>query len=38
MDLVSHGLGKEKWGGVPNFIKEHANANFSRTRNRSQLV
>jgi hypothetical protein len=23
MELVSHGLGKEKWRGVPSFIKEH---------------
>jgi hypothetical protein len=30
MDLVSHGLWKEKWGGVPNFIKEHVRANFSK--------
>jgi hypothetical protein len=27
-DSVSHGLWKERWGGVPNFIKEHVNANF----------
>jgi hypothetical protein len=27
-DLVSHGLWK--WGGVPNFIKEHVCANFSK--------
>jgi hypothetical protein len=29
---------KKKWGAVPNFIKEHVHANFSRTQNRSQLV
>jgi hypothetical protein len=29
-DSVSHGLGKEKWGGVPNFIKEYVCANFSK--------
>jgi hypothetical protein len=29
-DSVSHGLWKEKWGGVPNFIKEHVCANFSK--------
>jgi hypothetical protein len=29
-DSVSHGLWKEKWGGVPNFIKEHVYANFSK--------
>jgi hypothetical protein len=29
MDSVSHGLWKEKWGGVPSFIKEHQSANFS---------
>jgi hypothetical protein len=28
----------EKWGGVPNYIKEHVYANFSGTWNRSQLV
>jgi hypothetical protein len=27
-DSVSHGLWKERWGGVPKFIKEHVNANF----------
>jgi hypothetical protein len=27
-DLVSHGLWKQRWGGVPNFIKEHVNAYF----------
>jgi hypothetical protein len=27
-DLISHGLCKERLGGVPNFIKEHVNANF----------
>jgi hypothetical protein len=27
---VSHGLWKEKWGGVPSFIKEHVCANFSK--------
>jgi hypothetical protein len=30
MDSVSHGLWKEKWGGVPKFIKEHKWANFSK--------
>jgi hypothetical protein len=29
-DSVSHGLWKERWGGVPNFIKEHVYANFSK--------
>jgi hypothetical protein len=29
MESVSHGLWKEKWGGVPNFIKEHQSANLS---------
>jgi hypothetical protein len=29
-DSVSHGLWKEKWGGVPSFIKEHKCANFSQ--------
>jgi hypothetical protein len=29
-DSVSHGLWKEKWGGVPNFIKEQVCANFSK--------
>jgi hypothetical protein len=29
-DSVSHGLLKEKCGGVPNFIKEHVYANFSK--------
>jgi hypothetical protein len=29
MESVSHGLWKEKWGGVPSFIKEHKNANLS---------
>jgi hypothetical protein len=28
MESVSHGLRKEKWGGVPNFIKENKCANF----------
>jgi hypothetical protein len=28
MELVSHGLWKEKWGGVPSFIKEHKCAKF----------
>jgi hypothetical protein len=37
MESVSHGLRKEKWGGVPSFIKEHQCANFQRTRNRSHL-
>jgi hypothetical protein len=30
MESVSHGLWKEKWGGVPSFIKEHKCANFSQ--------
>jgi hypothetical protein len=30
MDSVCHGLWKEKWGGVPSFIKEHVCANFSK--------
>jgi hypothetical protein len=29
MELVSYGLWKEKWGGVPSFIKEHKSANLS---------
>jgi hypothetical protein len=29
MESVSHGLRKEKWGGVPSFIKEHQSANLS---------
>jgi hypothetical protein len=29
-ESVSHGLWKEKWGGVPSFIKEHKCANFSQ--------
>jgi hypothetical protein len=29
MESVSHGLWKEKWGGVPSFIKEHKCANIS---------
>jgi hypothetical protein len=29
-DSVSHGLWKEKWEGVPSFIKEHKCANFSQ--------
>jgi hypothetical protein len=29
-DSVSHGLWKEKWGGVPSFIKKHVCANFSK--------
>jgi hypothetical protein len=29
MESVSHGLWKEKWGGVPSFIKEHQSANLS---------
>jgi hypothetical protein len=37
MESVSHGLRKEKWGGVPSFIKEHQCANFQRTRNHSHL-
>jgi hypothetical protein len=27
-DSVSHGLWKQRWGEVPNFIKEHVNAYF----------
>jgi hypothetical protein len=30
MESVSHGLWKEKWGGVPSFIKEHKCANLSQ--------
>jgi hypothetical protein len=37
MESVSHGLRKEKYGGVPSFIKEHQCANFQRTWNRSHL-
>jgi hypothetical protein len=29
MESVSHGLWKEKWGGVPSLIKEHQSANLS---------
>jgi hypothetical protein len=29
MESVSHCLRKEKWGGVPSFIKEHRSANIS---------
>jgi hypothetical protein len=29
VESVSHGLWKEKWGGVPSFIKEHKSANLS---------
>jgi hypothetical protein len=29
MESVSHCLRKEKWGGVPSFIKEHKCANIS---------
>jgi hypothetical protein len=29
MESVSHGLWKQKWGGVPSFIKEHKSANLS---------
>jgi hypothetical protein len=29
MESVSHGLWKEKWGGVPSFIKEHKSVNLS---------
>jgi hypothetical protein len=29
MESVSHGLWKEKWGGVRSFIKEHQSANIS---------
>jgi hypothetical protein len=37
MESVSHGLRKEKWGGVPSFIKEHQCVNFQRTQNRTHL-
>jgi hypothetical protein len=30
MESISHGLWKEKWGGVPSFIKEHKCANLSQ--------
>jgi hypothetical protein len=30
MESVSHGLWKEKWGGVPSFTKEHKCANLSQ--------
>jgi hypothetical protein len=30
MESVSHGLCKEKWGGVPSFIKEHKSTNLSQ--------
>jgi hypothetical protein len=30
MKSVSHGLWKEKWEGVPSFIKEHKYANLSQ--------
>jgi hypothetical protein len=30
MESVSHGLWKEKCGGVPSFIKEHKSANLSQ--------
>jgi hypothetical protein len=30
MESVSHDLWKEKWGGVPSFIKEHKSANLSQ--------
>jgi hypothetical protein len=36
-DSVSHGLWKERLGGVPNFIKEHVNANFSILRTARNL-
>jgi hypothetical protein len=29
MKSVSHALWKEKWGGVPSFIKEHKSSNLS---------
>jgi hypothetical protein len=29
MESISHGLWKEKWGGVPSFIKEHQSINIS---------
>jgi hypothetical protein len=29
MESVNHGLWKEKWGGVPSFIKEQKSANLS---------
>jgi hypothetical protein len=29
-DGIGHGLRKEKWGGVPSFIKEQKCANFSK--------
>jgi hypothetical protein len=29
MESVSHGLRKEKWEGVPSFIKEQQSANLS---------
>jgi hypothetical protein len=29
IESVSHGLWKEKWGGVPSFIKEHKSVNLS---------
>jgi hypothetical protein len=30
IETVSHGLWKEKWGGVPSFIKEHKCVNLSQ--------
>jgi hypothetical protein len=30
MESVSHGLWKEKWGGVPSIIKEHKSANLAQ--------
>jgi hypothetical protein len=30
IESVSHGLQKEKWGGVPSFIKEHKCVNLSQ--------
>jgi hypothetical protein len=30
IESVSYGLWKEKWGGVPSFIKENKSANLSQ--------
>jgi hypothetical protein len=30
MESISHGLWKEKWGGVPSFKKEHKCVNLSQ--------
>jgi hypothetical protein len=38
MDLVSRGLWKENWGGVPSFIKEHKCANYSKNSELLSLV